>query len=96
MTLRYQHSSGFYGQAGLQPGYLLSAKDVLEGGSADFMDFMNKFDLSLPIVIGYKLNNKIGVHLRFVPGINDITKDEVKDRNLVMGLGLTYNFELRK
>jgi hypothetical protein len=94
VTLRYQHSSGFYGEAGLQPGFLISAKDVMEIGSTDYMDFMHKFDLSLPIVIGYKLNNKIGVHLRIVPGINDITKDEVKDRNLVMGAGLTYNFEL--
>ena len=30
IVLRYQHSSGFYGEAGLQPGFLLSAKDKYE------------------------------------------------------------------
>ena len=96
VTLRYQHPSGFYGQAGLQPGILLMAKDKFGGESFDYMDFMNKFDLSIPLIIGYKLKNNIGVNLRVVPGLNDITKDEIKDRNFVVGLGLTYSPKLKK
>ena len=58
------------------------------------MDHMNKFDLSIPLVIGYELKNNIGLNFRVVPGINDITKDDdVKDRNFVIGLGVTYTLK---
>jgi len=93
-VLRYQHKSGIYGEAGLQPGFLFSAKDKYEGTTDDYMDHMNKFDLSIPLVIGYELKNNIGLNFRVVPGINDITKDDdVKDRNFVIGLGVTYTLK---
>jgi hypothetical protein len=93
-VLRYQHKSGIYGEAGLQPGFLFSAKDKYEGTTDDYMDHMNKFDLSIPLVIGYELKNNIGLNFRVIPGINDITKDDdVKDRNFVIGLGVTYTLK---
>lgn len=97
IILRYQHSSGFYGEAGLQPGLLLCAKDKYQGITDNYMDYMNRFDLSVPVVIGYKFKNNIGVNLRVIPGLNDITKDkDVKDRNFVMGLGVSYTWGLNK
>lgn len=93
VVLRYQHESGFFGEAGIQPGLLLSAKDKYEGNTDDYMDHMNKLDLSIPLGAGYMFNDKFGVSLRVIPGINDITKDaDDKDRNLVIGLRGIYRF----
>ncbi|MRS05438.1 PorT family protein [bacterium] len=96
VMLRYQHTSGFYGEAGLQPGYLFRAMDKYEGISESYMDHMKRFDLSLPVAIGYKFSNNFGINLTVIPGITDITKDEnVKDVNFVMGLGVTYTLRIR-
>lgn len=97
VVIRYTHNSGFYGETGLQPGFLLSAKDKYEGTSDNYMSHMNRFDLSLPFVIGYNFKNKFGVNFRVIPGITDITRDEdEKDVNFVMGLGATYSFGIKK
>ena len=94
LILRYQTKNGFFGEAGLQPGLLLSAKDKYEGITDNFMGHMNKFDLSVPVGIGYVFRNNFGIGLRVIPGLNDITRDEdVKERNFVMALGVTYTFK---
>jgi len=93
VLLRYQTKSGFFGEAGIQPGLLLSAKDKYEGHSDNYMDHMNKLDLSIPFGAGYMFNENLGVSLRVTPGINDISKDtDDKDRNLVIGLRGIYRF----
>lgn len=92
-TFRYNFRGGFYGEAGLQPGFLLSAKDKYDGMSEDYMDHMKRFDLGLPLGIGYDFNERIGIGLRVVPGLTDITKDEdEKDSNLVIALRGYYTF----
>jgi len=94
VVFRYQHRSNFYGEAGLQPGFLLSAKDKYEGTTDDYLDHMNRFDLSIPIGIGYEFKNNFGVGLRVIPGITDITQDEdEKDVNFVIALRGTYTFK---
>jgi len=35
---RYQFPNGFYGEAGIQPGFLLSAKDNYDGDYASYKD----------------------------------------------------------
>ncbi len=93
LVLRYQTESGFFGEAGLQAGFLLSAKDKYEESTDDYMDHMNKFDLSIPLQIGYEFENNFGVGLRVIPGVSDITKDvDDIDRNLVFALRGTYKF----
>jgi hypothetical protein len=58
---------------------------------------MNKLDISIPVEIGYLLNEKIAVGIRVIPGVNDITKDEDEaDRNLVFALRGTYRFTIKK
>ena len=94
IVFRYQHRSNFYGEAGIQPGFLLSAKDKYEETTEDYMDQMNRFDLSIPIGIGYEFKNNFGVGLRVIPGIIDITQDEdEKDVNFVIALRGTYTFK---
>lgn len=93
LVVRYQIESGFFGEAGLQPGFLLRAKDKYEGTTDDYMDHMNRFDLSIPLEVGYMFKNSVGVGLRVIPGLNDITKDEEeKDRNFVVALRGIYTF----
>jgi len=96
VVVRYQTEGGFFAEAGLQPGILLSAKDKYEDISEDYKDYMNIFDLSIPIGIGYQINEKFGIGFRFIPGITDISEDEDEaDRNLVFALRGTYTLNLK-
>ena len=96
IVLRYKTAGGFFGEAGIQPGFLLSAKDKYEGTTDNYMDYMNKFDFIIPLGIGYEFKNNIGVGVRFIPGLNDITPDQAKDHNFVIGLRGTYSFGKKK
>ena len=92
---RYSLPSGFYGEAGLQPGFLLAAKDKFEDQSYDYRDWIKSFDLSIPISVGYEFPNNIGVGVIFVPGVTDINKSEYDSgtiRNMVLGLRVSYTF----
>lgn len=93
LTLRYTSPGGFYGEAGLQPGLLISAKDKYNGTSESYMEYMNKLDIGLPLTAGYMFTNNIGVHFKVVPGLLNISKDsDIADRNILFGIGLTYKF----
>ncbi len=98
VVIRYLHSSGIFGEAGLQPGLLLSAKDKYDDGTTEsFMDHMNALDISIPIGVGYMITEKLGVSLRVIPGISDISSDQdYTDRNLVIALRVSYSLPLGK
>jgi len=96
LVIRYQTESGFFGEAGLQPGLLISAKDKYEDITESYMDHMNALDISIPLGVGYEFKNNFGIGFRVIPGINDITKDEDDtDRNLVFALRGTYKLNLK-
>jgi hypothetical protein len=90
IVMRYRHSSGFFGEAGIQPGFLLSAKDKYDGDSFDYKDHMKSFDFSIPLGVGYEFGNNLGVGIRFTPGLSDISQDDSKDRNMVIAFRLSY------
>ncbi len=95
LTGRYQFGSGFYGELGIQPGFLLSAKDKYDGESVDWKDYIKTFDLGIPLGVGYDFENNFGLNFRVVPGILNINEEEYydyKDRNLVVSLTGTYTF----
>ena len=48
LVIRYQTKSGFYGEAGVQPGLLLSAKDKYSGITDNYKDHVKKFDFGIP------------------------------------------------
>ena len=99
IVARYLHESGFFGEAGLQPGILLSAKDKWGDSSDDIKDEMKIFDLGIPIGIGYQINEKIGVGFRVIPGMTNLfegSDSDDKDRNLVFALRGTYKLNLKK
>jgi len=93
VMVRYQNQrNGLFAEAGVQPGLLLSAKDKGKTTN-DIKDEGKKFDVGIPIGVGYKFKNKIGVGLRFTPGLVNVNKDEqYKNRNMVTSLRASYSF----
>lgn len=92
---QYRFENGFFAEAGVQPGLLLSAKDKFEGETFDYKDWVNSFDFGIPFGIGYQFDNNIGIGLRVIPGLTNINAGDyadVKDRNLVIALRGTYTF----
>jgi hypothetical protein len=73
---RYQGNSGFYGEAGIQPGYLISAKDKIEGEeSYDYKDYIKTFDIGIPVGLGYQINDRLDIGARAVFGVTNINTD---------------------
>ena len=96
LVVRYQTESGFYGEAGIQPGLLLSAKDKYGDISYDYKDYINSFDFGIPLGVGYEFENSLGVGVRAIPGLTNINKGEYEsytDRNFVVVFRVTYTFK---
>jgi hypothetical protein len=92
VLLRYRKAiNGFFAEAGLQPGLLLSAKDK-GSTTTDIKEELNKFDVGIPVGVGYKFKNKFGVGLRFTPGLINVNKDkQYKNRNMVTSFRASYS-----
>jgi len=84
----YEGKNKIYGEIGLQPGLLLSAKDKYNGTSYDFKDQVNSFELGLPVGVGYRINDRINLGIRGTYGLTKINKSgDVGDHNyMVVGL----------
>jgi len=96
LTTRYQFGDNFYGEIGVQPGFLLSAKDNYDGESDDWKDYIKTFDLGIPLGVAYDFPNNFGVGLRVTPGVININDgayaDDYKDHNFAIALRGTYTF----
>ena len=93
LTGRYTFENGFYVEAGVQPGFRLSAKDKYDGDSYDIKDLIKPFDFSIPLGIGYYFPNNFGVNLRVIPGVTNVNQgewDNYSDRNFVVVLRAFY------
>ncbi len=97
LTGRYQFGQNFYGELGIQPGVLLSAKDNYDGESEDWSDYFKTFDLGIPLGVGYEFPNNFGLGLRVTPGVLNINAsewaDDYKNRNFTIALRGTYTFK---
>lgn len=85
-----------YGEIGLQPGFLLAAKDKYDGESYDYKAHMNKFELGLPVGAGYRLNDMFDVGVRFTYGITSIDKGGGSDHNFLAVAYLRYKLQMSK
>lgn len=97
VTAKYRNNinKGFYAEAGLQPGILLTAKDKRNGSSNNVKEGFKKFDLGIVLGVGYQFSHKLGAELKAIPGITNINKSETtygtsKDRNLNFSLRASY------
>lgn len=76
----YRWDSGLYGEAGIQPGFLVSAKDKYNGGeSYDYSDYINSFDFGIPVGAGFWINDMISVGARAVFGLSNINNSDAVD-----------------
>lgn len=94
LLAQYSSPSGFFAEAGLQPGILLSAKDKYNGQSYDFKDYVRSFDLGLPLGIGYVCRSGLGAGVRVVPGIANLNKQssDGTDHNFAILFRALFNF----
>lgn len=95
LVVLYRNSitRGFFAEAGIQPGFLLSAKDKRGSSTNDAKEAFNKFDMGVILGAGYQFTQKIGAGVRVVPGVTNINKQDnytLKDRNLGISLRASY------
>lgn len=86
-------AKGFALKVGLQPGFLIKAKE--EG--VDYKDMCNTFNLSLPVGLSYEFKNGITLDLRGVASMTNLIKDADNMKWYADGGMLTvgYKFELK-
>lgn len=98
----YKLDNGIYAEAGIQPGFLISAKDKPdEGESYDYKDYIKSFDIGIPVGAGFWINDRISVGARAVFGLPNINTEgtemyssEDTDRNFMI-LGVA-RFKINK
>ena len=75
-------------EAGVQPGFLLSAKSKENGEKNDVKSLMKTFDLSIPIGISYEYMN-LQLDLRYNHGLTSLGDffDKGHNRSIVLTLG---------
>lgn len=103
----YYVAPGLAIKAGVQPSFLVSAKDKLEisasyGGESgsgsrdvDVKDALNSFELSIPVGISYEFSN-IVIDARYNLGVTKVFKSDtdVKGKNSVIQITLGYKFDI--
>ena len=91
---------GFAVKVGLQPGFLVRAKEKYSNGGIavdrDMKEFCNKVDLSIPIGLSYEYANFV-FDARYNWGLTKLFKDDARDKkshNSVFMLSVGYKFAL--
>ena len=80
-------------EVGVQPGFLLSAKNKMNDEEGDMKSLMKTFDLSIPIGISYEYMN-IQLDLRYNHGLTSLGNffDKGHNRSIVLTLGYGIDF----
>ena len=91
---------GFAVKVGIQPGFLVSAKEKYSNGGisvdGDIKDACNKVDLSIPIGISYEYASFV-FDARYNWGLTNTWKDDTRDKkshNSVFMFSVGYKFAL--
>ena len=98
MVQRYIDASGFYIETGPQAGFLIGAKQKVDGSKADIKSELKTFDFSVNFGLGYRFNQGIGIGARYGLGITPINKSGSGHdfKNTVISAGLFYEFGSRR
>ena len=94
ILVKYTSSIGVFGEIGPQIGFLLSAKDKVDGASENVKQFFNSTNISLAFGAGYLSSMNIGVDVRYNLGLANIAKDSggEKLKSGVIQIGVFYLF----
>jgi hypothetical protein len=93
VLVKYKTRSGFFAEAGLQAGWLISAHFKTSHGRFDVKDDYKSFDLSGSAGAGYQFRNGLGVDLRYNRSLISILNPDFysfSSYNSVAQLGLFY------
>jgi hypothetical protein len=101
LALQYQNPSGFFVEAGAQPGFLISAKakPISAGSTGSAVDNKKEFDtFNIDAIggLGYLTRIGLGFNVRYVYGLSNIfednnTKAGLEAKNRVLQVGLVYH-----
>lgn len=93
MLLRFQVPAGFFAEAGLQPSFLVSARNKYDSLSLNFNDQFKIFDVAVVAGLGVELQYNIGIGARIIYGVTNINiNNPAKDHNFLGLLRFTYMF----
>jgi len=92
MIQRYIKSTGLYFETGPQVGFLISAKDKVNGDETDVKSQLKGFDFSLNFGLGYRFNSGFGLGARYSLGVTPVNKSGYDAHNAVISGGIFYIF----
>lgn len=72
LLLGFQPASHLLVLFGPEAGYLLAAKSTFDGSTNNVTRFYRRFDLGVDLGLSYRLQNRIGFHLRYNYGFRDL------------------------
>lgn len=97
VLFQYMTGSGFRFQGGPQLGFLVSAKQKLNGIKTDVKESFNTIDLGLTAGVSYITKKSIGFDARYVYGLTDISSNPTvangNVNNLLIQVGVFYLFK---
>ena len=100
IVANFYFAKGWAIKAGIQPGFLLSAKHKVDGIGAtesydiDYKDASKTFDLSIPLGLSYEFNN-IVIDGRYNLGLTKVNKNgDDSNKNSVIQITVGYKFAL--
>ena len=100
IVANFYFAKGFAIKAGIQPGFLLSAKHKVDGIGAtksedtDYKDASKTFDLSIPLGLSYEYEKAV-FDLRYNLGVTKVNKEgDNSSKNSVIQFTVGYKFAL--
>jgi len=94
LVVKYKNKSKIFGEAGFQPGILISAKDRIGGSATYFSDYVKNLDFGITGAIGYEINNKFSIALMGYLGFINISEAGTDAKNnTVLSLRGTYTLK---
>lgn len=97
LLYRYTSNQWIYGEIGLQPGILLSAKDKYNGITEDYKYGVKTFELGLPVGAGYQISEQLAVGVRVTYGLTNLDKlgSDVADHNVLAVVIVRYSLNIK-
>lgn len=96
VMFQYNATPQLYLEAGPQFSFLIDSTLKRQSVSVDVKDALKGFDFGIGLGAGYFFTKNIGVNLRYVAGVTNITKEvngfQADGKNNVFQVGLTYKF----